>query len=96
MKEVKRTTLIDRIENAIKAFRGKPLGSITYGLDIKKCSECGYKQKEDGNVLYLCDRRACDECHEYCNYTNDIKHAVNFKNIEGVFVEDYEENSNDH
>ena len=91
MKEVKRTTIIDRIKNAIKAFMGKPLGSFTYGIEIKKCSECGYKKVDDGTVLYLCDRRACDECNDYCEYTHDVKHAVNFKNVSGVFVEDYDD-----
>lgn len=91
MSEIKRTTFIDRIKNAVDAFIGKPLGSITYGLDIKKCSDCKYKRVEDGSVLYLCDRRACEECHEYCSHTCDVKHAVHFQNVKGVFVEDYKD-----
>lgn len=30
-------------------------------------------------VLYLCDRRACEECHEPCRHTPDIHHAKNFE-----------------
>lgn len=36
----KKTTLIDRIRNAINAFRAKPIGSISYGVEVKRCSEC--------------------------------------------------------
>ena len=41
------------------------------------------------NVLYLCDRRACNPCHnEYCRHTNDITHAVNFGMLcPGTYVE---------
>lgn len=30
-------------------------------------------------VYYLCDKRACDKCDDNCEYTSDIKHAVNFE-----------------
>jgi NTP pyrophosphatase (non-canonical NTP hydrolase) len=35
--------------------------------------------KEPVNVLYVCDRTQCDNCHDYCSHTVDIRHAVNFK-----------------
>lgn len=31
------------------------------------------------NVLYLCDRRACEKCSPECHYTSDISHAKNFE-----------------
>ena len=37
------TTLGDRIRNAIRAFKRKPAGSIQFGLDIKRCSECQFR-----------------------------------------------------
>lgn len=43
MNTIKRTTLRDRLKNAICAFRGKPIGSIQYGLQINRCDECEYK-----------------------------------------------------
>lgn len=43
MNEVKPTTLGDRIRAAIRAFKGQPIGQLTFGVDIKKCSECEYK-----------------------------------------------------
>lgn len=30
------------------------------------------------DVFYLCDRKACNNCHEECKHTSDIRHAVNF------------------
>lgn len=40
MKKIKKTTFADRIRNAWRAFCGKPTGSISFGLEIKKCYEC--------------------------------------------------------
>lgn len=40
------------------------------------------------NILYECDRRACERCHAECHHTYDISHAVNFEKIAtGTFVE---------
>lgn len=37
-------------------------------------------------VAYLCDRKACQGCEEfpnlYCDFTTDIRHAVNFKKLD--------------
>lgn len=40
-------------------------------------------------VLYLCDRKACDNCsYPLCNHTTDISHAFNFeKNLGGGYWE---------
>lgn len=43
MNEIKKRTLIDKCKDAYRAFRGKQLGSLTFGVDVKKCSECDYK-----------------------------------------------------
>ena len=40
---MRRTTFMDRMKNALRAFQGKPIGSITYGIDIKRCDKCEYK-----------------------------------------------------
>ncbi|ADL03361.1 hypothetical protein [Lacrimispora saccharolytica] len=31
------------------------------------------------NIMFLCDRRACDTCLKECKHTSDIKHAENFQ-----------------
>ena len=36
----KKTSLIDRIKNSIRAFRCKPIRSIHYGVNITRCDEC--------------------------------------------------------
>lgn len=48
MNTVNQVTLMDRIKNAIRAFKGKPIQSISLGIDVKRCDECEYKA--DGNI----------------------------------------------
>ena len=74
---MKKRTLLDRIRDAIRAFRGKQIGSVTFGIDVKRCSEC----ERNSEVLYLCDGRACGgTCpNPDCHHTNDICHAKNFE-----------------
>lgn len=38
-------------------------------------------------VVYLCDRRKCENCNPECTHTSDIKHAVNFRSNGAVFEE---------
>lgn len=39
------------------------------------------------HILYLCDRRACENCNAECKYTTDIKHAKNYELNGNTFVE---------
>ena len=34
------------------------------------------------NVLYLCDRKACDKCSPECQHTQDIDNAKNYQKAE--------------
>lgn len=43
MNEIKKTTLKDRIKNAVRAFKGKPVTSVQFGIDVKRCDKCEYK-----------------------------------------------------
>lgn len=43
MNKLKRTTLGDRLKAAIRAFKGTPIGSLQFGLEVKRCDECEYK-----------------------------------------------------
>ena len=38
-----------------------------------------YENAKGPNVLYECDRRACDRCNPECHHTNNIRHAKNFQ-----------------
>ena len=51
------------------------------------------KTKSKKKILYECDHRACEVCSnpnhliELCNHTYNLKHAQNFKNEFGMFIE---------
>ena len=86
MNKIKKRTLIDKFRDAYRAYRGKQLGSLTFGVDVKKCSECDYRRGAD--ILYLCDQRACQDCaYPDCEYTTDIRHAKNFEYVAGYVKE---------
>lgn len=34
------------------------------------------RANNDVDFLYLCDRKACENCHDECNHTSDIEHAI--------------------
>lgn len=55
--------------------------------DKPKPEEDELEMKKIG-ILYLCDGEQCPNCcGANCEHTTDIKHAKNFKNIGGVYVE---------
>ena len=35
------------------------------------------------NILYLCDRKACENCSDYCKHTSDIEHAMHKDSLDG-------------
>lgn len=46
-------------------------------------------------IMYLCDRKKCENCREECQHTTDANHAIHkikFKNYGNVIVEVEEEN----
>lgn len=79
MNTIKKRTLIDKFRDAYRAFRGKQISSLTFGIDVKRCSDCDYKNLRP-YILYLCDQKACQNCsYPMCRHTTDIEHAKNFK-----------------
>lgn len=52
MNKIKKTTFADRIRNAWRAFCGKPAGSISFGLEIKKCAECERRKQSEAIEEY--------------------------------------------
>ena len=55
---------------------------------LEKMSEEMKKESESPTIIYVCDRRKCKECDEFCTHTRDITHAENFKNVgDGIFIE---------
>lgn len=95
MSELYVTTFKDRINRAIKAFKGDPVGIMSLGVDVKRCCDCEYKGNSPHvrKVLYICDGRACKTCNsDLCKYTTDIRYAANFVAISENG--DYMENDN--
>ena len=67
MNKIKKRTLIDKCRDAYRAFRGKQLGSLTFGIDVKKCHECEYTTdiRHAKNFEYVAGYvREIDETHE--------------------------------
>lgn len=50
MNKTKKSTFLDRIRRAWRAFCGEPTDRIVVGFEVKRCSECEYRKqnkKED-------------------------------------------------
>lgn len=42
MKKAKKTNITDRLRAAWRALRGKPVDTLTIGIEARRCSECDY------------------------------------------------------
>ena len=87
--EVKKTTLLDRIKRAARAFKGNPINTIEYGLEVKECKKCekGIRDAESIKVMYICNLKKCDNCsYPSCEHTSDIAFAQNFRHIAGTNI----------
>jgi hypothetical protein len=60
MNTIVQVTLMDRLRNAIRAFQGKPIQSLSLGIDIKRCDECEYKSDANAreHLLVIMGARA--------------------------------------
>ena len=45
------------------------------------------KEPVNSKVLYLCDRKACENCNPDCRYTHDISHAISFRRFFKEYME---------
>ena len=45
MNKVRRTSFLDRLNNAVKAFKGRPISTLYLGMDVKRCDKCSYKSE---------------------------------------------------
>lgn len=80
--KIKRTTLLDRLKNAIRAFLGKPIQSISLGIDIKRCDECEYKGGA-GQREHLMTVMGARAAYMDCDGTIDIPEGLE---AEGTLV----------
>lgn len=74
MNKAHKTTIKDRIKNALQALKGKPSHSITYGIEVHRCDKCEREEPRPGKWVkgYLdADRKLyifrCNAC-EYGSY----------------------------
>ena len=53
-------TFTQRINNALRAFKGKPITTVAFGVDVKRCSECMFKFQASvrDNLLVTAGARA--------------------------------------
>lgn len=51
-------TFKERIQRAIKAFKGQNVGSLQFGIDIKRCDECEHRSDIRDNLLVTAGCRA--------------------------------------
>lgn len=60
MNEIKKRRLGDKLRDAFNAFRGKPVRSIAFGVEVKRCDDCGYYQNSfiRDNLLVTVGARA--------------------------------------
>lgn len=56
--EPKVVTFKERIQRAIKAFKGQNVGSLQFGIDVKRCNECEYRSDIRDNLLVTAGCRA--------------------------------------
>ena len=40
---IRKATLADRLKRSVEAFKGEPIGSLYFGVDVKRCDQCKYK-----------------------------------------------------
>lgn len=46
MNDIKPITLLDRLRNAVRAFKGNKIGELHYGVTVKRCDQC----KRDADI----------------------------------------------
>lgn len=60
MNKIKRTSFMDRMKNAVRAFKGQQIGSLYFGVDVKRCDKCEHKNGDliRDNLLVTAGARA--------------------------------------
>ena len=66
---IKKTTLVDRVKRSVEAFKGNPIGNLYFGIDVKRCDQCEYKNVPEirDNLLVTAGAKAA-----YMNYNDKI------------------------
>lgn len=81
MNKVKKTTLKNRIRDAVRAFQGKPKDTIDLGVRVNRCDECE-RNNDCGTCVYkhkfleLMELPNCSDCA--LNKTNGCSARPNY------------------
>lgn len=66
-------TFRDKVRDAIRAFRGKEIGYLTFGVDVKQCKDCEYKHLYDECfVLNDCNKELMNSLADKFDRVNPI------------------------
>ena len=50
---IKKITLADRLKRSVTAFKGNPVGNLYFGVDIRRCDQCEYKNVPNNRDILL-------------------------------------------
>lgn len=66
---IKKITLADRFKKSVEAFKGTPVGNLYFGVDLRRCDQCEYKNIPEtrDKLLITAGTRAA-----YMNYSGKI------------------------
>ena len=72
---IKKTTLMDRFKRAVEAFKGSPVCNLYFGIDVKRCDQCKYKNIPEirDNLLITAGTRAA---YMNCSDKIDIPEGI--------------------
>ena len=72
---IKKTTLMDRFKRSVDAFKGNPVGNLYFGVDVKRCDQCKYKNIPEirDNLLITAGTRAA---YMNCSDKIDIPEGI--------------------
>lgn len=66
MNKIELATAINRIKAAWRTLTGKPKDTLTFGLEIKRCDDCGRGHCEDCGIRDFAHRLSrlhnCNDC----------------------------------
>ena len=72
---IKKITLMDRFKRSVEAFKGSPVGNLYFGIDVKRCDQCKYKNIPEirDNLLITAGTRAA---YMNCSDKIDIPEGI--------------------
>ena len=89
---VKKNTLVERFKRAINAFKGNPVGNLYFGIDVKRCDQCEYKNVPEirDNLLVMAGARAAYmNCNDKIDIPEGIEEEFKLSEFLTKIVDDY-------